>query len=360
MALSLPGFFRRGPQPLIGIDISSSSVKLVELSAGAKTGLRLERYAIEPIERGAVVDGNIENPEQVGDALTRAVKRSGTRAKSAALALPSSAVISKRIMLAAGLIEEDYDLQVESEASQYIPFAIDEVNLDYQILGLAAQSTEDVEVLLAASRKEKVEDRVAVAEMAGLTPTVIDCEPYAARIAIDHVSSFLPNHGDSMILAVFDIGQSNTSLTVVFNGQTIFERDQNFGGLLLTQEIMRLYGLTFEESEQKKRSGELPDNYASELLAPFVEQATTEAARALQFFFTSTPYSRVDRIFLAGGCAVTPGLAESVADRSRVPTEIMSPFQGMEVGSGIRERQFRLDAPALMVGCGLAMRRFDK
>lgn len=359
MALSLPGFFQRGPQPLIGIDISSSSVKLVELSAGAKTGLRLERYAIEPIERGAVVDGNIENPEQVADALTRAVKRSGTRAKSAALALPSSAVISKRIMLAAGLLEEDYDLQVESEASQYIPFAIDEVNLDYQILGMAAQSTEDVEILLAASRKEKVEDRVAVAEMAGLTPTVIDVEPYAARIAIDHVSGFLPNHGEAMILAVFDIGQSNTSLTVVFNGQTIFERDQSFGGLLLTQEIMRLYGLTFEESEQKKRSGELPDNYASELLVPFVEQASTEAARALQFFFTSTPYSRVDRIFLAGGCAVTPGLAESIADRSRVPTEIMSPFQGMEVGSGIRERQFRLDAPALMVSCGLAMRRFD-
>lgn len=360
MALSLSSFFQRGPQPLLGIDISSSSVKLVELSAGARTGLRLERYAIEPIERGAVVDGNIENPEQVADALTRAVKRSGARAKAAALALPSSAVISKRIMLAAGLLEEDYDLQVESEASQYIPFAIEEVNLDYQILGMAAQSTEDVEVLLAASRKEKVEDRVAVAEMAGLTPTVIDVEPYAARIAIDHVSSFLPNRGESMILAVFDIGQSNTSLTVVFNGQTIFERDQNFGGLLLTQEIMNLYGLTFEESEQKKRSGELPDNYASELLAPFVEQATTEAVRALQFFFTSTPYPRVDRIFLAGGCAVTPGLAESTADRSRVPTEIMSPFQGMVVGSGIRERQFRLDAPALMVSCGLAMRRFDK
>lgn len=360
MAISLPGFFQRGSQPLLGIDISSSSVKLVELSAGAKTGLRLERYAIEPIERGAVVDGNIENPEQVADALTRVVKRSGTRTKAAALALPSSAVISKRIMLAAGLLEEDYDLQVESEASQYIPFAIEEVNLDYQILGLAVQSTEDVEVLLAASRKEKVEDRVAVAEMAGLMPTVIDVEPYAARIAIDHVSSFLPNHGGSMILAVFDIGQSNTSLTVLFNGQTVFERDQNFGGMLLTQEIIRLYGLTFEESEQKKRSGELPDNYAAELLAPFVEQATTEAVRALQFFFSSTPYSRVDRIFLAGGCAVTAGLAEAVADRSRVPTEIMSPFQGMEVGSGIRERQLRLDAPALMVGCGLAMRRFDK
>lgn len=360
MALSLPGLFRRGPQPLLGIDISSSSVKLVELSAGAKTGLRIERYAIEPIEQGAVVDGNIENPEQVADSIIRAVKRSGARSKSAALALPSSAVISKRIMLPVGLLEEDYDLQVESEASQYIPFSIEEVNLDYQILGMAAQSVEDVEILLVASRKEKVEDRVAVAEMAGLVPTVIDVEPFAARIAIDHLSSFMPNHGAGLILAIFDIGQSNTSLTVVLDGQTIFERDQGFGGQILTREIMRLYGLTFEESDQKKRSDELPDNYADELLKPFVEQATVEVSRALQFFFTSTPYSRVDRIILAGGCAVTPGLAESIAARSLVPTEIMSPFQGMEVSSTIRERQFRLDAPALMVGCGLAMRRFDK
>jgi type IV pilus assembly protein PilM len=162
VAFSLPGLFQRGPQPLLGIDISSSSVKLVELSAGAKSGLRIERYAIESIERGAVVDGNIENPEQVADALIRAVKRSGARGKDAALALPSSAVISKRIMLPAGLLEEDYDLQVESEASQYIPFSIDEVNLDYQILGLAAQSIEDVEILLAASRKTSIAFRSCI------------------------------------------------------------------------------------------------------------------------------------------------------------------------------------------------------
>lgn len=360
MAISLQGLFRGGTQPILGIDVSASSIKLVELVPGAKAGMRLERYAIEPIERGAIVDGNVEKPEAVADALARAIRRAGTKTRLAAMALPSSAVIAKRITLPAGLPEEDYEVQVESEASQYIPFSIDEVNLDFQILGAGTQSDEDVEVLLAASRKEKVDDRVAIAEMAGLKPIVIDVEPYAARASIDHVTTYLPNHGEGMILAVFDVGQTTTSLTVVLNGQTIFERDQTFGGSQLTQDIVRLYGLTSEEAELKKKSGDLPDNYASELLTPFVEQGATEVARSLQFFYTSTPYTRIDRIFLAGGCAVTAGFAEAVAERTQVPTEIMSPFQGMEVAGGIRERQLRLDAPALLVGCGLAMRRFDR
>jgi len=359
VAVSLQALFRRGSQPILGVDVSASNVKLVELVPGGKTGMRLERYAIEPIERGAIVDGNVEKPEAVADALLRAIRKTGTKTRLAAMALPSSAVIAKRITLPAGLHEEDYELQVENEASQYIPFSIDEVNLDFQILGPSAQSEEDVEVLLAASRKEKVEDRVAIAEMAGLRPVVIDVEPYAARTSIDHVTRFLPSQGEGMILAVFDIGQSTTNLTVVLNGQTVFEREQTFGGSQLTQDIVRLYGLTLEEAELKKKSGDLPDNYASELLTPFVEQGASEVARSLQFFFTSTPFTRVDRIFLAGGCAVTAGLAEAVAERTQVPTEIMSPFQGMEVAGGIRERQLRLDAPALMVGCGLAMRRFD-
>jgi type IV pilus assembly protein PilM len=360
VAISLQGLFRGGTQPVLGIDVSASSIKLVELVPGAKTGMRLARYAIEPIERGAIVDGNVEKPEAVADALLRAIRRAGAKTRLAAMALPSSAVIAKRITLPAGLPEEDYEVQVESEASQYIPFSIDEVNLDFQILGASTSSDEDLEVLLAASRKEKVDDRVAIAEMAGLKPIVIDVEPYAARAAIDHVTTYLPNRGEGMILAVFDVGQTTTSLTVVLNGQTIFERDQSFGGNQLTQDIVRLYGLTGEEAEQKKKSGDLPDNYAAELLSPFVDQGATEVARSLQFFYTSTPYTRIDRIFLAGGCAVTAGFAEAVAERTQVPTEIMSPFQGMEIAEDIRERQLRLDAPALMVGCGLAMRRFDE
>ena len=360
MAFSFPTMNRGATQPLLGIDVTASSVKLVELVPGTRTAMKLERYAIEPIERGAIVDGNIEKPEAVASAMTRAIRRTGTRARVAALALPSSAVITKRIMLPAGLLEEDYEVQVESEASQYIPFPIDEVNLDFQILGPSEQSPDDVEVLLAASRKERIEDRVAIAEMAGLRPVVVDVQPYAARLAIDHVCGFLPGAGAGMVLAVFDIGQSTTSLTVVHDGKTVFEREQPFGGGVLTQDIVRCYGLSIEEAEVRKRSGDLPTNYVAEVLAPFVDQAATEIARALQFFYASTPFTSIDRVFLAGGGAVTPGLAEAIAERTQVATEIMSPFQGMEIGSGVRERQLQVDAPALMVSCGLAMRRFDQ
>ena len=359
MAVIPTSLFRRAAPPLVGIDMSASSVKVVEIEKGQRARMRLERYAIEPLERGAIVDGNIERAEVVAEALQRALRKCGSRAREAALALPSGAVITKKIMLPAGLREEDYEFQVETEASQYIPFPIEEVNLDFGIIGPAASSAEEVDVLLAASRKEKVDDRVAVAEMAGLRPVVMDVEPYAMRAAVDHVIDFLPNNGQGQIIAVFSIGQTMTYMTVVLNRQTIFEREQTFGGQQLTQDMVRLYGLTPEEAEVKKRVGDLPDNYQRDLLQPFVEQAATDIGRALQFFFTSTPYTRVDQIYLAGGSAVVSGLAEVVAHRTQVPAEILSPFQGMEVAGTIRERQLRADAPALLVAAGLAMRRFD-
>jgi len=187
MGLSLPGFSRSSSSALLGVDLSTHRVKVVELAQEGRDRVRLERYAIEPIEAGAIVDGQIEKPEVVAAALTRAIRRSGSKARNAALALPSSAVIAKRILLPAGLSEDDYEVQVESEASQVIPFSMDEVNLDFQVLGPAEGSEEDVEVLLAASRRERVEDRVALAEMAGLKPVIIDVEPFAARRVIDRL-----------------------------------------------------------------------------------------------------------------------------------------------------------------------------
>jgi type IV pilus assembly protein PilM len=359
VALSLPSLARRASPPLLGIDVSSSGVKIVELVPGEKSAMRLQRYAIEPIERGAIADGNVEQPEQVADALNRALRRMGSRTREAALAMPASAVITKRITLPAGLSEEDYEFQVESEASQYIPFAIEEVNLDFQILGAAASGEDEVDVLLAASRKEKVEDRVAIAEMCGLKPMVMDVDTYAARQALDRVAGMLPNQGQGLVIAVFDIGSVVTNVSVVLNGQTVFEREQAFGGQHLTQDLVRLYGLTPEEAELKKRVGDLPESFQTDVLQPFVEQGASDVMRALQFFFTSTPYARVDRIYLAGGSSVVPGLVEAIEDRTQVPTELLSPFEGMEIADTVREKQLRLDAPALVTACGLAMRRFD-
>lgn len=305
--------------PMIGLDLSSSSVKVVELAGSTDGGFRLERYAIEPLPKGAIADGNIENIEAVSEAVRRAVRKSGTRARNVAMALPSAAVITKKIILPGGLSEEALEVQVESEANQYIPFALDEVSLDFSVIGPAPNSPEDVELLLAASRKEKVEDRVAVAQAAGLRAVIMDIESHATRATADRVIRQMPNEGDGQIVALFLIGASTTTISVTLNDQPIYEREQAFGGNQLTQDIARAYGLSAEEAETKKRTGDLPETYERDLLQPFADNIALEVTRALQFFFTSTPYSRVDQILLAGGCAVIPGSSTSSAHGARRP-----------------------------------------
>ena len=359
MALDLGFLVGKKNLPLVGLDISTSGVKLVELSEVGKNELRLERFATEPLPRGAVVDGNIENIEQVSEAVRRVWKKSGTRAKMVALGMPPASVITKKLILPGGLSEDELEIQVESEASQYIPFALDEVSLDFDVIGPAQNAPEDVEVLLAATRKEKVEDRVAVVETAGLTPTVMDIESYAARAAIDRITTQLPNGGKGQIVALFQIGAQVTHVSMLLDGQPIYEREQPFGGHQLTQDIVRAYGLSYEEAEAKKKIGDLPEGYERELLGPFLESAALEVTRAIQFFFTSTPYTRIDQLFLAGGCAIIPGLVDLVADRTKISASVVSPFKGMQLASNVREKQLRAEAPAYLVACGLAMRRFD-
>lgn len=359
MALDLGSLIGKKNPPLVGIDISTSGVRLVELSETGKDQLRLERYASEPLPRGAVVDGNIENIDQVSDAVHRVWKKSGTRAKFAAMGMPPASVITKKIILPSGLSEEGLELQVETEASQYIPFALDEVRLDFDVIGLVENSPEDVEVMLAATRKEKVEDRVAVAEAAGITPTVMDIESYAARAAIERITRQLPNAGKGQILGLFQIGAQVTHISILLDGQLIYEREQPFGGHQLTQDIVRTYGLSYEEAEIKKKMGDLPDGYQTDILEPFLENAALEVTRAIQFFFTSTPYTRIDQLFLAGGCAIIPGMVDMIANRTKLSTSVVSPFKGMQLGPNVREKQLRIEAPAYLVACGLAMRRFD-
>jgi type IV pilus assembly protein PilM len=344
---------------LAGLDISSSSVKLVELSDGGKGAYRLERYAVEPLPRDAVTDGNIANLEVVTDAVRRALRRFGSGVKNVALALPASSVITKKIILPDGLREQEMEMQVESEANQYIPFALDEVNLDFQVVGPAAGSPGEVEVLIAASRKEKVEDRVAVAQASGLKALVVDVESLAVESAFELVSRQLPGGGAGKVVALIDIGASVMNVSVLRDGQQVYAREQAFGGNQLTQDISRQYGMSFDEAEAAKRSGGLPDDYQRDLLRPFMDSLALEVSRALQFFFTSTPYNQVDHLVLAGGCAAMPGLAEVVGGRTQVDTLVANPFAGMAVGSAVRPKALLADAPSLMVACGLALRRFD-
>jgi type IV pilus assembly protein PilM len=344
---------------LIGLDISSSAVKLVELAEAGANQFRLERYAIEPLPRDAVTDGNIASLEAVAESVRRAWKRLGSSTRQVALALPAAAVITKKITLPAGLREIEMEVQVESEANQYIPFAIEEVNLDYQVLGPAGTGADEVEVLIAASRKEKVEDRVAAAEAAGLKAVVMDVESFASQAAFDLIKRRLPEAGKGKVVAMVDIGAQMMKVTILRDDSVLYSREQAFGGNQLTQDISRSYGMSTEEAEAAKRSGSLPENYEHDLLRPFTESVALEVSRALQFFFTSTQFNQVDHIILSGGCAVIPGIDQVVAGRTQVTTEVANPFVGMALSQRVRPKNLAAEAPALLVACGLAMRRFD-
>jgi len=356
--MNLDIFSPKAP-PLFGLDISSSSVKMLEIVEAGRGTYRVERYVIEPLPRDATVDGNISNLESVVEAVKRGYKRLGTRSKHVAMAVPTGAVITKKIIVPASLRENELEVQVESEANQYIPFALEEVNLDFQVVGPSPTSPEEQEVLIAATRKEKVEDRVAVAESAGLKAAVMDIEAFAQQSALGLVVKQLPNAGKDMNVAIVDVGANVMNVSVMRNDQSIYTREQAFGGNQLTQDIVARYGMSVEEAENAKRSGGLPDDFETEVLRPFMENLSMEVQRALQFFFTSTQYHSVEQILLAGGSAVIPGMDEVVHTRTQVPTMVANPFASMQASPRIQLKKLMVDAPSLIVACGLAMRRID-
>ena len=331
---------------------------LVELSSDKAGNLVVDHCAMEPLESGWVTDGNIEKFDEVAGVVRRLIKKSGTRTRNVAMALPASAVISKKIILPGGLSEAELEVQVESEANKYIPFSLDEVSLDFCVLGPSATSSGDVEVLIAASRKEKVQDRLGLAEAAGLKAIVVDVESYASRLATGRLIESMPDKGLDTMVALFEVGSVTTSMQVIRNDEVLYERDQAFGGAQLTQLIVRQYGFSVEEAENKKRSGELPQDYAASVLQPFIDSMAQEIGRALQFFFTSTPHNKIDYVMLAGGSSSLSGLTESVTQQTSFACRLVDPFEGMEIGRGVREKVMRREASSYLTSCGLALRRF--
>ncbi len=356
--IALGSLFSRQPAPMLGLDISASSVKVVELGHDKAGNLVLEHCAIVPLERGWITDGNLEKFDEVAEAVRQVVKKSGTKTRNVAMALPPSAVITKKITLPGGMSDQELEMQVEAEANQYIPFPLDEVSLDFCIVGPSAASTGDIDVLIAASRKEKVQDIQGLAEAAGLKPVIVDIESYASRLATGRLIENLPNKGVNSIVALFEVGAMTTSMQVICNDEVLYDRDQAFGGAQLTQLIVRQYGFSQEEAETKKRKGELPDDYEATVLRPFVESMVQEIGRALQFFFTSTPNNKVDYVLLAGGSAALPGLTAAVTQHTTFACSLVNPFEGMKIGEGVRLKQMTREAPSYLTSCGLALRRF--
>ncbi|MFQ6021474.1 MAG: pilus assembly protein PilM [Acidiferrobacterales bacterium] len=355
----LDKLFGKGRQPVIGIDVSSSACKVLELSR-ADEHLRVERYAVEPLPQNSVVEHAITEVEQVASAVERAVKRSGTRCKHAAVAVAGAHVITKTIRMPANLNDSELQTQIEMEADHYIPYPLDEVNMDYQVLGPAEDNAEELEVLMAACRKEIVDDYVAVIQAHGLTPAVVDIETYAMENAYSLIAQHMPGGGMEKTVAMLDVGATTTNINVIHNNRSVYSRDHTFGGRQLTEEIQRRYGLSYEEAGLAKKQGGLPDNYQTDVLRPFMEAMCQEAMRALQFFYSSSPFNSVDQLLMAGGCAQIPGIDEMVAARIGVPAMVANPFASMSLASRIKPQMLANDAPSLMISCGLALRSFEQ
>lgn len=355
--MGILGFLEKKAKPVLGLDISSTSVKLLELSRHGDR-YRVETYAVRALPPNAVVEKNINDQEAVAEVIKAMVKQSKTRLKHAAVAVAGSAVITKVIDMPAGLSDDAMETQISLEADQYIPFPLEEVAIDFEVQGESPRNPDQVEVLLAACRRENVEMRASVLELADLTPEKVDVEAYSMERAYELIAEQLEDQ-DGQVVAIIDVGATMTTLSVLVDAKTVYTREQLFGGKQLTEEIQRRYGLSMEEAGLAKKQGGLPDDYESEVLGPFKEAVVQQVTRSLQFFFSASQYNDVDYIILAGGVASMDGLVALIEEKLGTQTVVANPFAGMSVSSRVNAVALANDAPSLMIATGLAMRSFD-
>lgn len=350
-------FLDRKSKVVLGIDITSSTVKLLELS-GAGGQYRVESYLVRPLPQGTVVEKNITDVDALSEVIAKVVTLSKAKSRDAAVAVAGSNVITKVIEMPADLSEQAIESQLALEADQYIPYPLDEVALDFEVVGPSEVNEGQVDVLLAACRRDNVDLRVEALEVAGLKPRVVDVEMFAVERAFKLLAEQLGGVGEQVV-AIADIGAIMLTLSVLVEGKTLYTREQVFGGKQVTEEIQRRYGLSYEEAGSAKKQGGLPEDYELEIVEPFKEALIQQISRSLQFFFASSQYNYVDQLVLAGGVAAMEGLQEEVERSLGVPTTIANPFVNMAVSSKVDAVALAMDAPAMVIAAGLALRSFD-
>lgn len=362
--------FSLKPDPVVGIDISTSAVKLLELSRAGK-GYKVESYGMEPLPEGVIVDKNINDSKEnaleiVGEAVARLVTRVKPNAKHAAVAVAGPAVITKVIIMDGGLSDNDMKEQIEGEAEQYIGNKVEEVNFDFQVLGPNEREPDRADILLAASRKEIVDARMEILQMAGLKPKVVDIEKYARENALLLIAQSDPEINEGETIALVEIGATTTSINVLGGQSIVYTQEEMFGGKQLTEEIQNAYGISYEEANLAKRhegSFTLPENYETDILEPFKGEMAQQISRMVQYYYSmeaSSKYGKLSHILLAGGCTCIPGIVEHVSNKVGGRVTVVNPFSNMTIAARISKKALMSDAPALMIVCGLALRTFDE
>ncbi|AHE66708.1 type IV pilus assembly protein PilM [Legionella oakridgensis ATCC 33761 = DSM 21215] len=340
---------------MLGVDISATSVKILEISISG------ERHCVEGYGRAVLpetaMEGNIiKDVDAVADCIRKILSSEHLTCKQAALAVPDSATISKIIQINDGLKDEEMEEIVVMEADKLIPYPIDEINLDFNVLGSSSKNTAMLDVLLVASRAENVSNRVEAITRAGLEAKVVDVESYAVERAAQLLMSDLPAEGVNKIIAIIDIGAVYTHFFALHGLKIIFTREEEFGGRQLLESIMQRYGMKAEEAAVALQQGTLPEDYEKDVLQPFRELVLLRVKRGLQFFFSASDHTYVDHILLAGGVAKQLNIAQLLQEHINIPASVANPLKHMDFANGVSRERVMSDSSRLLVACGLALR----
>jgi len=355
--------FSLKPDPVIGIDISSTAVKLLELSRIGK-GFQVESYAMEPLPERSVEDKNIIELESVGTAIEHVVNRAKPRTQYAALAVAGPTVITKVITMEGGLSDQDIKEQIEADPAQYLGQDSEDIDFDFQNLGYNEKEEERVDILLAASRRETIEGRIAALELGGLKAKVVDIEKYVLENALIMVAQNDEDIDDGDTIALIEVGATTSSLNVLGekNGKPtiVFAHEEMFGGQQLTEEIQNSYDLSYEEANLAKRNNTLDPDYFHTIIEPFKDEMVQQISRMVQYYYNQSNYGKLSHILIAGGCASIDGIVDQVSNKVGGHVKTVDPFVSMSLAPGINKTALEKDAPALMLACGLALRSFDE
>ncbi len=342
----------------IGLDIGSSGVKMMELDHDPKEGVwRLRNFGMVALPPEAIVDGAVMNTNVIVDAIRELVARHKVKTRDVCTSVAGHSVIIKRINLPL-MTPDELEESIQWEAEQYIPFDINDVNIDVQILNEQGDEAGQMEVLLVAARKELVNEYVSIIQEAGLNPAVIDVDAFAVENMFE-LNYDLPRD----TIALVNVGASNVNINVLREGVTAFTRDIGIGGRQFTEEIQRTLNISYEEAEAMKVGGNEQDASAvvpeeiETVLSGVADNLATEIHRSLDFHLSSAN-TTLARIYLSGGAARTPGLARAIAQKTGTPIEIVDAFRKVEIDERAFNPHFLRDvSPQAAVAVGLAMRR---
>lgn len=343
---------------MVGIDIGSHSIKAVLLRE-MDNGLRLEALAIEPMPKGAMSERSIQDIEAVGNVIAKLKRKLPKSARNAAVAISGQTVITKVVFMDVSLTDSELESQIAIEADSLIPYPLDEVNLDFEKLGTNEADPSKMNVLLSAARTESVEARVSALDGAGLVAKVVDVESYALSRAMDVYYEQLPSDAFNKIVAIIDIGAVLTLVSVVQAGETIYTRDQVFGGDQYTNSIVAYYNKSFDEAEIGKTTGDLPPNYTFEVLAPFQTSLLQQVRRAVQMFLTTSGKDHIDYIVLTGGTAMIEGVDRLLIEELGIHTVVAEPFANIEIAPKIDRNVLKRHRSQFAIATGLALRSFS-